>query len=136
MTALRAVDIVQMDPAHCGGLLVSKKIAAMADAQDMRVAPHCSIGPVAFCAALHFDWSTPNVMFQEAFAEYDVPWRNELVNGWNPLLRGEYRLPDKPGLGIELNTDVCAAHPYRRNSFPSLWDKTWLKDFTQNNPKP
>ena len=132
LTSLRAVDIVQMDPAHCGGLLVSKKIAAMADAQDLRVAPHCSIGPVAFCAALHFDWSTPNVMLQEAFAEYDVPWRNDMVNGWNPLLNGEYLLPDKPGLGIELNLEVCAEHPYRQNSFPSLWDKTWLKDFTQN----
>ena len=132
LTALRAVDIVQMDPAHCGGLLISKKIAAMAEAQDMRVAPHCSIGPVAFCAALHFDWSTPNVMLQEAFAEYDVPWRNDLVSGWNPLVNGAYRLPDKPGLGIELNTDVCAAHPYQQHSFPSLWDKTWLKNFTQN----
>ena len=44
---LRAADVVQMDLAHCGGLLVGKKIAAFAQAQDMRIAPHCSIGPVA-----------------------------------------------------------------------------------------
>jgi galactonate dehydratase len=84
------------------------------------------------CAALHFDWSTPNVRVQENFAEYDVPWRNELVCGWNPISSGEFVLTDKPGLGIELNSDACAAHPYEKNSFPSLWEKRWFKDFTQS----
>lgn len=134
LTTLRAADVVQMDPAHCGGLLISKKIAAMAEAQDMRVSPHCSVGPVALCAALHFDWSTPNARIQENFADYDVPWRSDLVQGWNPVRNGEYLLPEKPGLGIELDTDACAAHPYRPNAFPSLWDRAWLTDFTQNNP--
>lgn len=133
LTQMRACDVVQMDPAHCGGLSVSKKIAAMAQAQDMTVSPHCSVGPVALCAALHFDWSTPNVCVQENFAEFDVPWRNDLVYGWNPIANGEFALPEGPGLGIELNTDVCAEHPYKKNSFPSLWDKTWLKDFTQKD---
>ncbi len=130
LTALRACDVVQMDLAHCGGLWIGKKIAAMAQVQDMRVAPHCSIGPVALCAALHFDWATPNVMVQENFAEYDVPWRNALVNGWSPIQRGHFSLPTKPGLGIELNTEECARHPYQRNSFPSLWDAKWIKNFT------
>lgn len=134
LVALRAADIVQMDPAHCGGLLMSKKIAAMAEAQDIRVSPHCSIGPVALCAALHVDWSTPNFMIQENFADYDVPWRHNLVFGWNPIKNGEFILPEKPGLGIELNTEVCKEHPYKKNSFPSLWDKQWLKDFTQSTP--
>ena len=89
LIALRGVDVVQMDLAHCGGILAAKKIAAMADAQDLRVAPHCSIGPVALAACLHFDVSTPNFLIQEAFAEFDVPWRNELVGGWNPVRNGE-----------------------------------------------
>jgi galactonate dehydratase len=132
LTSLRAADVVQMDPAHCGGLLVSKKIAALAQAQDLSVSPHCSVGPVALCAALHLDWATPSALIQENFAEFDVPWRNDLVCGWNPLRRGECLLPDKPGLGIELDGAVCAAHPYRKNSFPSLWDRRWLQNFTQN----
>ena len=130
LIAMRAADVVQMDPAHCGGLRIAKKIAAMAEAQDIVVSPHCSIGPVALCAALHLDWSTPNVTIQENFADYDVPWRHELVFGWNPIKEGEFTLPENPGLGIELNTAVCAEHPYRQNSFPSLWDERWLKDFT------
>jgi galactonate dehydratase len=132
LTKMRAVDVVQMDLAHCGGLLVGKKIAAMAEAQDMSVSPHVSIGPVALCAALHFDWATPNFLIQENFAEYDVRWRNDLVCGWNPIRQGEFLLPEKPGLGIELDTSVCAAHPPQEKSFPSLWDKNWLQDFTQS----
>jgi len=129
---MRAADVVQMDPAHCGGLHISRKVAAMAEAQDMTVSPHCSIGPVALCAALHFDWATPNVQIQENFADFDVPWRDDLVHGWNPTANGMYILPDRPGLGLELNTEVCNAHPYRKNSFPSLWNSTWQTDFTQS----
>jgi galactonate dehydratase len=132
LTTLRAADVVQMDVAHCGGITVSKKIAAMAVVQDMRISPHCSIGPVALAAALHVDVSTPNFMIQEAFAEFDVPWRNSLVCGWNPIHNGEFVLHDTPGLGLELDEDAIAAHPYVQNPFPSLWDGEWLTNFTQN----
>ena len=132
-TSMRAADILQPDLCHCGGLLMGKKIAALAEPQDIRISPHVSIGPVALCAALHFDWSTPNFMIQENFSEYDVPWRNDLVCGWNPIQGGRFALPDGPGLGIELDTGVCQAHPYKKCSFPSLWDKRWLEEFTQKD---
>jgi galactonate dehydratase len=133
LTALRAADVVQMDIAHCGGLLISKKIAALAAVQDLRVAPHCSVGPVALAACLHFDMSTPNFMIQEAFGEFDVPWRNSLVRGWDPIRNGAFVLSDQPGLGLELDEDAIAKHPYVPNAFPSLWDDAWLTGFTQAN---
>ena len=108
MIALRAADVVQMDIAHCGGILVAKKIAAMAAVQDVQVSPHCSIGPVALAAALHFDLSTPNFMIQENFAEFDVPWRSQLVRGWNPSRSGEFVLPEGPGLGVNIDEDAIA----------------------------
>jgi galactonate dehydratase len=135
LVGLRAADVVQMDVTHCGGILCSKKIAAMAAVQDLRVAPHCSVGPVALAACLHLDLCTPNFMIQEAFAEFDVPWRGALVGGWNPIRDGEFVLPDRPGLGLELDEAVIAAHPYQPNAFPSLWDETWLADFTQTERK-
>ncbi len=134
LTALRAADVVQMDVAHCGGILASKKIAALAAVQDLRIAPHCSVGPVALAACLHVDASTPNFMIQEAFAEFDVPWRAELVRGWNPVRNGEFILPDAPGLGLDIDEDAIAAHPYVQNAFPSLWDGDWLTNFTQTQP--
>ena len=135
-TAMRAARVLQMDPSHCGGLLVSKKAAAMAAAQDIRVAPHCSVGPIALCAALHLDWSTPNVMIQEDFSQYDVSWRSDFVCGWNAVRNGEFMLPDTPGLGIELDEEACRRHPYKKQSFPSLWDNQWLKQFTQKDKRP
>ncbi len=132
-TRMRAVDVLQPDLCHIGGLWIAKKVAAMAQAQDIQVAPHVSIGPVALCAALHFDWSTPNLWLQEDFSQYDVPWRNDLVGGWNPSRQGEFMLPEKSGLGIELDVDACRAHPYKQNTFPSLWDDRWLSEFTQKD---
>lgn len=132
--ALRAVDVVQMDVAHCGGILLSKKIAALAALYDIRFAPHCSVGPVALAAALHLDVSTPNFYLQETFGDFDVPWRSALVKGWNPVQNGEFVLNDKPGLGLELDDEVIAAHPYIQNPFPSLWDATWIDDFKQDEP--
>ncbi len=130
LIALRAVDVVQMDIAHCGGILLAKKIAAMAGVQDIQVSPHCSIGPVALAAALHFDLSTPNFMIQENFAAFDVPWRNALVSGWNPSRGGEFAIPEGPGLGINIDQGAIAQYPYVRNAFPSLWDKNWTTNFT------
>jgi galactonate dehydratase len=128
----RAADIIQMDIAHCGGILTSKKIAAMAAAQDLNVSPHCSIGPVALAAALHFDLSTPNFCIQEAFGEFDAPWRNALVRGWNPLQRGAFHLSDQPGLGLNIDEQEISRRPYVKNSFPSLWDHRWYEEFTRD----
>jgi galactonate dehydratase len=135
LAALRACDIVQLDLAHCGGLSIGKKIAALTQTQDMKLAPHCSIGPVALCAAIHFGWSTPHVMVQENFGDFDVAWRRDFVQGWHPGLKGEYELPEKPGLGIELNEAAIAAHPPQRNPFPSLWDNRWLTEFTKSEQR-
>jgi galactonate dehydratase len=131
LCALRAADVVQPDLAHCGGLLAGKKVAALVQAQDLRIAPHCSVGPVALAACLHFDVSTPCFFTQEAFAEFDVPWREELVRGWSPLRSGELVLPEGPGLGVELDEAALARHPYAPGTFPGLWERGWLTGFTQ-----
>ncbi len=131
MLALGAVDVVQMDICHCGGLLASKKIAAMAAVHDVRVAPHCSIGPVALAAALHFDTSTPNFFIQEAFGDFDVPWRDQLVRSRHRIVEGQFIVSDDPGLGVELDLAVIAEHPYVPHAFPGLWDTRWSAGFRQ-----
>ena len=135
LISLRAADVIQMDVAHCGGILTAKKIAAMAAVQDLRIAPHCSIGPVALAACLHVDVSTPNFMIQEAFAEFDVPWRNSFVKGWNPIRNGEFFLSEEPGLGLDIDEEAIRQHPYVPNAFPSLWDSAWTTNFSQDSPK-
>jgi galactonate dehydratase len=130
LAELRACDVVQMDIAHCGGLGVAKKVAAFAAVKDMTVSPHCSIGPVAYAAAVHFAYATANLTYLESFAGFDVDWRADLVGGWNPLKDAMLALPEGPGLGLDLDEAAIAAHPYRPLAFPSLWDATWTDEFT------
>jgi len=80
---------------------------------------------------VHFGWATPAVCIQENFADYDVPWRNAFVRGWNLCREGTLGLPTGPGLGIELDEAVCRAHPPQKNPFPSLWDDRWIREFTR-----
>jgi len=107
----RAVDIVQPDICHCGGLLEAKKIAAMAEAASIGVAPHNPLGPIAGVAALHFAISTPNHVIQEEMVGA-VPWYHEVVHGPIRMVEGYWQVPEGPGLGVEVDEVVCAAHAY------------------------
>ncbi|HEX8235789.1 MAG TPA: galactonate dehydratase [Abditibacteriaceae bacterium] len=60
-----AVDIIQPDISHCGGIWELRKIAAMAEAYDVAVAPHCPLGPICLAASLQLDFCTPNAFIQE-----------------------------------------------------------------------
>jgi galactonate dehydratase len=59
------VDIIQPDLAHCGGITEAKKIAAMAEAYDVGLAPHCPLGPANFAASLQIALSSPNFVICE-----------------------------------------------------------------------
>lgn len=107
----RAVDIAQPDLCHVGGLLEGKKIAAMAEVAQAGLAPHNPLGPIAGVAALHFDVSTPNVVIQEEMTGA-VPWYGEVVRGPIRMVDGAWQVPDAPGLGIEVDERVAAAHPF------------------------
>ncbi len=108
---LRAVSIAQPDICHVGGLLEAKKIAAMAEAASIGVAPHNPLGPIAGVAALHFAVSTPNHMIQEEMVGA-VPWYFEVVRGPIRMIDGCWQVPDAPGLGIEVDEAACARHPF------------------------
>jgi len=107
----RAVAIVQPDICHCGGLLEAKKIAAMAEAVSVGVAPHNPLGPIAGVAALHFAVSTPNHVIQEEMVGA-VPWYFDVVRGPIRMQNGYWHVPDAPGLGVEVDEAECARHPF------------------------
>jgi galactonate dehydratase len=107
----RAVDVAQPDIAHCGGLSEAKKIAAMAETASIAIAPHNPLGPIAGAAALHFAVSTPNHIIQEEMVGA-VPWYFDVVKGPIEMVDGHWQVPEAPGLGIEVDEAVCAAHPF------------------------
>lgn len=115
----QACHVIQPDLCHCGGLWEAKKIAAMAEAYYLGVAPHNPLGPVANAAALHFALSTPNFLIQEDMLG-DVPWRWEVVQS-SLVTRDGYWLPTAaPGLGIEINEAAAARHPFKQEIIHSL----------------
>lgn len=106
-----AIDIVQPDICHCGGLLEAKKVAARAETLGIGVAPHNPLGPIAGVAALHFAVSTPNHVIQEEMVGA-VPWYFDVVQGPIRMVDGFWQVPDAPGLGIVVDETECAKHPY------------------------
>ncbi|MEC9342610.1 MAG: galactonate dehydratase [Pseudomonadota bacterium] len=108
---LRAMDIVQPDICHCGGLMEARKIAAMAEAANMGIAPHNPLGPIAGAAALHFAVSTPNHIIQEEMVGA-VPWYFDVVQGPIVMTDGHWAVPETPGLGVEVDERECARHPF------------------------
>jgi galactonate dehydratase len=111
--AAGAADILQPDLLSCGGLLEAKKIAAMAEAHYVNIAPHSPLGPVSTAVAVHFAASTPNFLILEYQPDQSGPSR-ELVRKPLELREGHIRIPDQPGLGIELNEAAFAGKPLKR----------------------
>lgn len=104
------VDIVQPDLSHTGGIWEGRKIAAMAEAYDVAVAPHCPLGPITLAASLQLDFCTPNAFIQEQSLGIHYNQGSDILdyladpsifayqNGYVPLLKG-------PGLGITINEE-------------------------------
>lgn len=103
---LHAADVLQPDVANTGGILETKKIAAMAEAYNARIAPHNCASPVSTAAAVQVDACTPNVLIQELYP-YRIPEHFEIVD-CAPELEvrdGLLPVPSRPGLGVTLVED-------------------------------
>lgn len=123
---LQAVDIIQPDITHYGGLLNAKKLAAWAEAYYMLVAPHNVGGPVSTAAALHFAACTPNFKIQEHFNDFADSYVLDAAPGLPKVEEGYFALPGGPGLGVTLDEAVIAAYPPQGAHF-NLFKEDWHK---------
>ena len=114
----QVADVIQPDPCHAGGISAVKKIAGMAEAYYVAVAPHNPNSPVATAVCLHLAAAIPNFLILEMTLDLDVPWRRDLLTEPIEIKGGFIELPRRPGLGVELNLDVVRAHPYRPVDIP------------------
>jgi galactonate dehydratase len=110
--AYEAADFIQPDVSHAGGLLELKKIAAMAECRYLPVCPHNPSGPVANAATLQVAACTPNFRILETMSN-DVPWRSEVSTERILFREGSMRIPEGPGLGIDIDEEAIGAHPYQ-----------------------
>lgn len=105
-----AVDILQPDPCHSGGITETRKIAAMAEAHDVALALHCPLGPIALAACLQIDAGCYNAVIQEQSLGIHYNTTNDLLDYLvDPSVfayeDGMVAIPSGPGLGIEIDED-------------------------------
>jgi galactonate dehydratase len=109
-----AVDIIQPDLSHAGGLSECRRIAAMAECYDVGVAPHCPLGPVALAACLQLAACTPNVVLQEMSLGIHYNEGHDLFSFCtNPEVltpvEGYLPITTRPGLGVEIDEAAIRA---------------------------
>jgi 2-dehydro-3-deoxyphosphogalactonate aldolase len=107
----QAASILQMALGRVGGILEAKKIAGMAEAHYAQIAPHLYCGPVEGAANIQIDTCSPNFLIQEGIKTWGG-FHAEILKEPIQWEDGYIIPPTKPGLGVELNEEVAAAHPY------------------------
>jgi len=113
------VNYVQPDVCHAGGILELKKIGTIAEAFRIEMAPHNPQSEVSTLASLHVNATTPAATILE-YNPQRAPWIQELFNGGAvKVTDGFAALPDRPGLGVDLNESVAAQHPYKPINRPN-----------------
>lgn len=130
LLASGGADIVQPDISHAGGITEVRKIAAMAEAYDVALAPHCPLGPITLAASLQVDFCTPNAFIQEQSLGIHYNQGSDVLDyladptvfhykdGYVPLMKG-------PGLGIQIDEDkVREAAAKGHNWHSPVWRNT------------
>jgi galactonate dehydratase len=110
----KATDIVMPDITRCGGISEFRKMANLAETHHVPVAPHNPNGPISTIASAHVVATIPNFFRQELMV-MDVPWRDTCLSHPVPIENGNFILPDRPGLGFDVNEAELAKHPGVRN---------------------
>lgn len=103
-----AAGIVMFDLAWCGGLSEARKIASMAEAWHLSVAPHDCTGPVVFTASTHLSLNATNALVQESVRAFYKGWYAEVMTALPAVKNGYVTVPPGPGLGCELAPDIDA----------------------------
>ncbi len=112
----RLVDVIQPDLCHAGGLTECKKLAALAEAYYVQVAPHSPQGPVSTAAAAHLALAIPNFLILEFVPS--APFRDRILREPWVVREGHLEVPERPGLGVELDEDALLASPPQRVGVP------------------
>ena len=103
----QAVSVCMLDVGWCGGLSESKKIATMAEAWALPVAPHDCTGPILLTASVHLSLNSPNALVQEMVRAFYYDWYPTLVTQLPPVKDGHISAPPGPGLGTKLQPGLA-----------------------------
>ncbi len=125
LLATGVIDIIQPETLHVGGFSGMQKIAGLAAAYEAFLAPHNAQSPLTTVINAHLGAALPNVLIQECFDDFLVPWAREVVQGSVTIRDGYLVVPDRPGLGATINEDLAARYPYHERNFLRLFEPGW-----------
>ena len=114
-----AAGVVMLDLAWCGGLSEARKIAAMAEAWHLPIAPHDCTGPVVFTASTHLSLNAPNALVQESVRAFYNGWYPQVMTAVPQVKDGFVTVPEGPGLGCELLPDIDKRFAVSRRTSPA-----------------
>jgi galactonate dehydratase len=121
----RVIDVVQPEILHCGGVMGLTKIAALAEAYEAFVAPHNAQSPFTTVVNSHVGIVLPNMLIQECFDDFLVPWSRQIMSGTVRIVDGYIEVPDGPGFGVTLNEAEMSKYPYAERNFLRLFQPGW-----------
>src|SRR5579859_6226989 len=121
---LQGCRIIQPDLMHAGGISEVKRIASMADTHYILVAPHNSGGPIVTLAAIHLAASIPNFLILEQM-EVEQPLRAALCDTPPVIVDGHFLLPDKPGLGADIDVAAVQARAFQAQPISGSTESLW-----------
>ncbi len=105
-----AADILMPDVTRCGGVSELRKIANLAECYNTPIAPHNPNGPISTIASAHVMATVPN-FFRQEFMLKDVAWRDACLSHPLPIENGYFVLPERPGLGFDVDEEILLRHP-------------------------
>jgi len=121
-----AVHIIQLEPQFLG-ISASKQISGMVHAHNGVIAPHSAQGPICSVVCAHLNMATPNFYLHEIFDDFNEPWEEHILIPPLKVERGFIQPTELPGLGVDLNLEEMAKHPYHPGHWIPLFKQGWEK---------
>ena len=119
------IDVLLPEYVELGGLHRLRQVAAMAEAYQCMLAPHNARSLLSAAVNAHFDIATHNVLIQESFDDFHLPWARDLFQGLPQIEDGYIAVSNRPGLGVEIDEALASAHPYADRNFLHLFERGW-----------
>ena len=120
------VDFLQIDITNIGGVTEARKVSAIAEAYGVRMAFHNAFGPVQNAVTIQLDASVPNFLIQESFYDVFPAWKRSLVKDQSKIRRGCTEVPDRPGIGVEVDERVFEGHEARGQEYFNPDEPVWV----------
>lgn len=123
------VDVVLPEYVELGGISRLRQVAAIAEAHEAMIAPHNARCPLSTAVNVSVDLATANVFIQESFDDFHVEWSKDLFHGLPKVVNGFYEAESRPGIGVEVNEELFADHPYSVHNFLNFFEGGWEDRF-------